>query len=307
MLQRLSSLLLAVLAVAGLCCSSVSAQAGSGWQLYSFCYVTQNTLATSPYLLWSAYAQGTMNISTQASAGSYRFGTFNGSLQAQPTTGYAVYGITGFREVYAQGKALQSNQILGLVPVGAYGSNDNLINTTAPYFAAPHAVSFYLDGIAQYANGPAVYPNALRGSPNVTINGFRETGAASASFANAFSEGDQPTQRWSDQRHHQRLPAGAGHRWLRQQLRGLHPHPSLGPLYPGCHADRVPGGHHLAVLLSVRVGRQQRGQRAAHHHHVGHLHHDGVPGQQPQRRRHRLPHHQHQRHAHLLGPVQLPW
>ena len=185
--MRVLFALFALLAVAA---STVSAQ-GNGWQLYSFCYYTQNTLATSPYLPWSMYAQGTMNVSTTLSVGSYLFNS-TGGFHLNNGTGYQVTGITGFREYYAQGNALKTNQILGVSGVGTYGGNDNLIQLTAPFFTTPHALAFYLDGVANFAAGPAHYPNALQGTRNVSLNAFREGGGAASSSSATVSEADNP-------------------------------------------------------------------------------------------------------------------
>ena len=190
--SALLPLLLAALALFAAAPAPASAQSGAGWQLYSFCYFTQNTLATSPYLPWSMYAQGTMNVSTASSLGSYRFSVSQNVFSVSNSSGYQVYGITGFREVYAQGQALRTNQIVGVTAVGQYGGNDNLIQLSAPYFTTPHALSFYLDGVAPFAAGPAVYPSALTGTRNVSLNGFAEYGGATGGATATVSESDNP-------------------------------------------------------------------------------------------------------------------
>ena len=175
--------LLSLLALVAAFLPSTLAQSGAGWQIYNFCYLTQNTLSTSPYLLWTVWASGAMNLSTTATTG---FG-------AAYNQGFQVYGMSGTREVYVQGKALQSNAILGVTPQQTYGANDNRINTTAPFLVKPHAVTFYLDGVAQFAAGPAVYPNQLQGSRNVSINSFAEYREGdNADISDTFAESDNP-------------------------------------------------------------------------------------------------------------------
>ena len=148
----------------------------SAQTFYSFCYFQQNTLQTSPYLPWSVYAQGTFSLTATATSGLY-----------------TVTGITGFREAYVQGKALQTNQILGVTSPYAYGDNDQVLSTTSPYLIAPHAISFYLDGIAQFAQGPAVYRGYPSGSANVSIEAFGEYSETYGAYVPGhFAESDNP-------------------------------------------------------------------------------------------------------------------
>ena len=161
--------MLPLLALLSLVVSPVSAQT-----YYSFCYYQQNTLATSPYLPWSTYAQGTLSV------------TAVGTL-------LTVVGITGTREVYVQGKAIQTNNILGLSPPLAYADNNNILNNTAPFISGRNALTFYLDGIAQFAQGPAVFKGYPLGTPNVSINAWTQYSyTGSAVINNAVTESDMP-------------------------------------------------------------------------------------------------------------------
>ena len=165
------SAFLPLLALLALLAAPASAQT-----FYSYCYFQQNTLATSPYLPWSVYSAGTFSINVNTAA----------------QTG-VVTAVTGFREVYVQGKALQTNQILGVNAPDVYGSNDNLLSLVSPYLKPGHAVSFYLDGIAQFAAGPAVYRGFLTGSANVSIEAFSEyRDDSGALITNALAESDNP-------------------------------------------------------------------------------------------------------------------
>ena len=166
------SLLLRCALLALLCLSA--SPAVSAQTYYSFCYYQQNTLATSPYLPWSTYAQGTLSVAALGTA-------------------LTVIGATGTREVYVQGKALQTNNILGVSAPLAYGDNDNQLNSTAPFLSGRHALTFYLDGVAQFAQGPAIFRGAPSGTNNVSINAWTQYSySGNKAIAVAFAESDMP-------------------------------------------------------------------------------------------------------------------
>ena len=163
--------LLLPLLLALLCLSAAPATAQT---YYSFCYYQQNTLATSPYLPWSTYAQGTF------------------SVTAANTT-LTVVGVTGTREVYVQGKPLLTNNILGVTAPLVYMDNTNVLSSVAPYISGRNAVSFYLDGIAQFANGPAVSRLFMSGTNNVSINAWAQYSYTGATvYTPTIAEADMP-------------------------------------------------------------------------------------------------------------------
>ena len=97
-----------------------------------------NTLASSPYMGWSVYVTGTLNV-TQ------RYQQVYVSNQAY---GFRVVGATGTRTVAYEGKTT-THAITSVAPPNTFSFEDNIVNVAAPYFDnVVHAITFTLDGPA---------------------------------------------------------------------------------------------------------------------------------------------------------------
>ena len=101
----------------------------------------QNSLANSPYLQWAVTVSGTLNVSMQNT----QFWLNN--------PGYTVVNATGTRTIQFGGQTV-TNRILGVAPQLSFNWNDNKLNLFAPFLTGIHAVTFVLDGVANFANGP---------------------------------------------------------------------------------------------------------------------------------------------------------
>ena len=145
----------------------------------SFCYSIVQSLQTSPYLPFSVYVQGTLSVSTTATA------SFWG---AQYGTGYQVVDAIGTRTVQVQGKPAATANIVGVAAIDQYSWNDNLIQLTGAPLTQYHSLSFKLDSTAQFAGGPAVSPQSPTGSVYFNIQNFSTPVALGA----AFQESDNP-------------------------------------------------------------------------------------------------------------------
>ena len=179
--MTLLSLLAPLFLLLLLCLSSVErieAQQG-GYALYSFCYSVVNSLSSSPYLPFSFYAQGTLNVSS--TLGTSYWGASYGS-------GYQVVGATGQRTYQTQGQAAVTNNIVGVAPLNGYAFNDNLLQVTGSAFTAYHSLSLQLDSTVQFAAGPAVGPSSLSGSPYLNLLNYTAQLAAGA----GVTESDLP-------------------------------------------------------------------------------------------------------------------
>ena len=124
MARLLSSLLLALACLlSASLLPSTSAQSGTGWQLYSFCFTQQQTLATSPYLPWSVVTSGTLNVSTTLNSSFY--------TTSNPTTpGYPVTDARGTR-TFINALGTQTSNIVTVAQPGTYAWNDNRQTTRA--------------------------------------------------------------------------------------------------------------------------------------------------------------------------------
>ena len=128
--------------------SLVSAQTTGSWSLVSFCYVSYNSLATSPFLLWSFSTQGTLNVSI-ASAGLA-----------------LVTDARGIRQAYYAGDAVDSTNITGVAAPGSYLGNSNLLSTSNASLplSASAILVFVSAAPAPFATGlrvSAAYPSGL--------------------------------------------------------------------------------------------------------------------------------------------------
>ena len=159
---------------------SPSLVVGQSTALYSFCYSIVQSLQTSPYLPFSIYVQGTLNVSTTLTTS-----VWGSSIGA----GYQVVGATGTRAIQVQGKPLTTANIIDVAPVQAYSWNDNLINpTSAAALFGYHTLSFQLDTTAVFAAGPAVSSVSPSGTAYFNIQNYSTPVALGAQF----QESDNP-------------------------------------------------------------------------------------------------------------------
>ena len=86
----------------------------SSWSLLSFCYVTYNSLSTSPFLYWAFTTQGTLNLTTNSSGAA------------------VVTDARGTRLGYYAGGVVDTSSITGVAPAGSYLSNSNLLSPSEP-------------------------------------------------------------------------------------------------------------------------------------------------------------------------------
>ena len=162
LLWSLALLLLLLLGAA----PRATAQSGPGWQLYSFCYVIEQTWATSPYLAWSILTSGTLNVSTSSN------GTYWSTAAAQ--AGYQVLDARGTRTIVAQGKAPSSVSILGVAAQNSYGWNDNLLTnvTAAPFLTSYHSIAFTTSSVPLHAGGQSYTAANPGGQSYVALQNF---------------------------------------------------------------------------------------------------------------------------------------
>ena len=133
-----------------------SAQSPS-WSLVSFCYVTYNTLPSSPFLYWSFATQGTLNVSSSS-------------------TGTMVTDARGTRQGYYAGSATSITSIAGVAAVGSYLNNNNVIsiaNASAPLVGSS-VLAFVTSAPAPFATGLRISPQFPAGLSYIALTGAGE-------------------------------------------------------------------------------------------------------------------------------------
>ena len=144
-----------------------NAQSTSG--LYSFCYATYNSWATSPYLQWAFLTHGTLNVSW---------------IGINATAG-TVTDASATRAAYYGGNMTSNSSIVGVALPNTYGGNDNVVsigNGTA-LLSATHALVLLSSSPVPFASGPVVTPSFPLGMKYIALMNRSQSG---------FAEWDNP-------------------------------------------------------------------------------------------------------------------